>query len=244
MNASASMSTADVRVRLPADAAAQVDVRPAAAELAPAVDPDAGVHASRRSRAGTRAPSRPRRGSASRPSRTTPVEAAVELEQLGDHRADPAGAAISSAVGSGPKIALCVTSRPIIVTSRPLVNTRVGRLGIGPDVELGRRRDVALADRAAHQHDPLDPRRASGCRARKQADVRQRAGRDERDRLAEAGARSAMKSTACSATGARRRRGQRRAVHPALAVDVLGDERLAARAAGRRRRRRGCRCGR
>ena len=32
-----------------------------------------------------------------------------------------------------------------------------GRLGIAPDVELGRRRDVALGDRAAHEDDPLEP---------------------------------------------------------------------------------------
>ena len=51
MNASASMSDADVRVRLPADAPAQVAVRPAAAELLAAVDLHSDVDASRRSRA-------------------------------------------------------------------------------------------------------------------------------------------------------------------------------------------------
>ena len=39
---------------------------------------------------------------------------------------------------------------------------------------------------------------------------------------------SAMKSTACRGSGSVVGCGQRRAVHPALAVDVLGDERLAA----------------
>ena len=59
----------------------------------------------------------------------------------------------------------------------PGVEDALRGLGIGPDVELGRRRHVALGDRAAHQHDPLPARMP---RSSAQRDVRQRAGRDER----------------------------------------------------------------
>ena len=54
----------------------------------------------------------------------------------------------------------------------------LGCLGVGPDVELGGRRAVALADRAAHQDEPLGP--CIGMQRTEQPDVRQRAGRDER----------------------------------------------------------------
>ena len=52
-----------------------------------------------------------------------------------------------------------------------------GGLGIGPDVELGRRRAVALPDGAAHQHDPL--RQCVRVEREQQREVRQRTGRDE-----------------------------------------------------------------
>ena len=56
-------------------------------------------------------------------------------------------------------------------------------LGVGPDVELGGRRDVALGDRAAHEDDPLEPVGCLGVAGEQQRDVRQRAGRDQRHRL-------------------------------------------------------------
>ena len=40
-------------------------------------------------------------------------------------------------------------------------------LGVGPDVELGRRRHVPLPDRAAHQHDPGRPDARGRARARR-----------------------------------------------------------------------------
>ena len=50
-------------------------------------------------------------------------------------------------------------------------------LRIGPDVELGRRRRVPLADRTPHQHDSLGTH--VGMEREQQRDVRQRPGRDE-----------------------------------------------------------------
>ena len=118
-----------------------------------------------------------------------------------------------------------VTSRPIIVMSMPLSKTRLRGLGVGPDVELGRGRAVALADRAAHQHDPLGPR--VGLEREQQRDVRQRAGRDERDRALARADRSRQEVDRVLATGAAARRRQVGAVEPALAVHVGGDRALA-----------------
>ena len=106
-------------------------------------------------------------------------------------------------------------------------------LRVGPDVELGGRRDVALGDRAAHQHDPRRsrrmPRRAasatfvSGPAATSTRLRRRRARRGSRPRAASTGAVAA--------------RGSVGAVEPALAVDVRGDVQLAhERAVGAARR--------
>ena len=59
------------------------------------------------------------------------------------------------------------------------------RLRIAPDVELGRRREVPLRDRAAHEDDPRDAVRS--VRREVARDVRQRAGRDEHDGRARLG---------------------------------------------------------
>ena len=108
---------------------------------------------------------------------------------------------------SGMRSALCVTSRPIIVTSRPLAKTRCGGLGVGPDVELGRRGDVPLGDRAAHEHDALDVlRRPRGSAARRSATfVSGPTGTSVTGR-SEPRIRSARKSTACSVDRASLRR--------------------------------------
>ena len=58
--------------------------------------------------------------------------------------------------------AWCVRLRPIMVTRQPAREHVRGRLRVDEDVELGRRRDVAAAGRAAHQHDLADPPRRSG----------------------------------------------------------------------------------
>ena len=96
-----------------------------------------------------------------------------------------------------------------------------GSLGIGPDVELGGRRDVSEADRAAHQHDPLGFR--LGVLRQEQRDVRERADRHERrpvDVLVEEVDRMLGDRLAL-------RRRQVRAVEPSVAVDVCGDKRVA-----------------
>ena len=94
-------------------------------------------------------------------------------------------------------------------------------LGVGPDVELGRGRDVALGDRAAHQHDPLRLRLRV---AREQErDVRQRAGGDERRALDPLG--EEVDRVLGRRLGLRRR--QVGAVEARLAVHVGGHARLA-----------------
>jgi hypothetical protein len=112
-----------------------------------------------------------------------------------------------------------VTSRPTIVTSIPLEKTR-GGFRVGPDVELGGGCDVALRDRAAHQHDALRPR--IGVAREQERDVRERAGGDQR------GAVEPLGEEVDRVLGRRPalRRRQVRAVEAGLAVDVRGDARL------------------
>ena len=56
----------------------------------------------------------------------------------------------------------------------------VRRFGIEVEIELGRRRDVAVAgDRAAHHHEAGDPLRQRGIQLERQRDVGQRAQRDQ-----------------------------------------------------------------
>ena len=63
------------------------------------------------------------------------------------------------------------------------VEHRLRRLGVGPDVELGRRGDVAAArGRAAHHDQPADPRGRLGEHPQQQGDVGQRADRRDGDR--------------------------------------------------------------
>ena len=105
------------------------------------------------------------------------VEARVEVHQLGDHRADPAGGAHALGVLLLDQGAMRDVE-PDHRRVEPFDEDALRRLRIGPDVELGGRRAVPLADRAAHQDDPLGAR--VGMQREQQADVRQRAGRDER----------------------------------------------------------------
>ena len=138
---------------------APVDVRPAPARPSRAVDLDervAHVH-----RASGRSGARRRRVVHRRAVEirdSAPVEARVEVDQLGDDPARRGPAPRSRSVCASVISARCVTSRPTIVMSSPLREDALRGLRVGPDVELGRRRAVALADRAAHQDDPLRPR--------------------------------------------------------------------------------------
>ena len=107
------------------------------------------------------------------------MEARVEVHQLGDDLPDASGAAHPLGVLVLDQCAVRDVE-PDHRRVEPFAEDALRRLRVGPDVELGRRRPVALADRAAHQHDPLGAR--VGMRREQQTDVRQRPGRDE-DRL-------------------------------------------------------------
>ena len=98
-------------------------------------------------------------------------------------------------------------------------------LGIRPDVELGRRGDVPLADRTTHEHDPLDA--VATMRGEVASDVRQRPGRDERDGAVRfTNAVGDERDRVVGDRGARRRR-KRRPVQAALAVHVSRDREVA-----------------
>ena len=107
------------------------------------------------------------------------MPAAVEVEQLGGGRPHPPGAAelVGVRVGDERLVGHVEADHRHV---DPALEDAARRLGVGPDVELGRRRAVPLADRAAHQHDPLRP----GVRVQReeQRDVRERPGRHERKR--------------------------------------------------------------
>ena len=101
----------------------------------------------------------------------------------------------------------------------------LGGLRVGPDVELGRGRAVALADRAAHEHDPLRAR--VGMEREQERHVGQRPDGDERE-AAPAGAhltREELDGVLGDRRG--RRVGELGAVQAGLAVDVRGDVALA-----------------
>ena len=111
------------------------------------------------------------------------MEAAVEAEQVGD---DPARAA-GDAHPPGFDIAderLVGDVEPDHRQVDPAREDAAGGLRIGPDVELGGRRDVALGDRSAHQDDALDPLLDPGVEREQEGDVRQRSDRDDGDRRA------------------------------------------------------------
>ena len=128
-----------------------------------------------------------------------------EVDEVGDEGADRARVARSRCCTAGVVTARCVTSRPIIVTSSPAWKTRCGGLGVGPDVELGRRRHVPLGDRAAHQHDPLDVVAVRARRGSSATFVSGPVGTSVTGSRAPT-MRSTMKSTACSSSGATARR--------------------------------------
>ena len=111
------------------------------------------------------------------------------------------------------------------MTSIPLGEHARRGLGVDPDVELGRRRDVAFSDRAAHEDDPLDVEvRVAGERQR---DVGERAGRDQRDRTArcaDPGGEEVDRVLGDGRPGGRREVGP---VEPGLPVHVLCHLRVA-----------------
>ena len=160
-------------------AAAPVDVRSASALLPAAVDLDV-----RRLRLDERRVDHVRDGDRVVERRAVQVgvgaavPAAVEVEQLGRDLADAAHVAQRLGVGVGHE---CLVG-DVEADHRhvdPALEDAPGRLGVGPDVELGGRRAVALTDRAAHQHDPL--RAGVGLQREQERDVRQRPGRDQRE---------------------------------------------------------------
>ena len=101
------------------------------------------------------------------------------------------------------------------------------RLGVDVDVELGRRGDVPLGDRAAHDHDPLHVLGRLGVVRQEERDVRQRADRDERDRPGRAEDPLGEEVDRVLLDRCALRVGQARPVEPGLAMDVGGDEELA-----------------
>jgi len=97
-------------------------------------------------------------------------------------------------------------------------------LGIAPDVELGRRREVSFGDRAAHEHDLLDS--LGAVRFEVARDVRQRAGRHERHGCSGGHLlRDERDGVGRHRAGIRLR--EHRPVEPALTVDVGRDDELA-----------------
>ena len=148
------------------------------------------------------------------------VEPVEEVVELGDHPAGPAGRA--------EPLGICLRQQRLVrdveADHRHVHAAREdpgGRLRVGPDVELRRRRDVAEPDRAAHQDDSVRPR--VGVAGEQQRDVRQRPDGDQRR------ARGVPAEEVDGVLLERRplRRRQVGAVEPGLTVDVRGDERLA-----------------
>ena len=103
----------------------------------------------------------------------------------------------------------------------------VRRLGIAPDVELGGGRHVALPDRAAHEHDPLDPRLDPGITRQQQRDVGERPDGYQRDRSRRRLQRRRDPVNGVSLLRRPARRGQFGAFEAGLAVDVGGNLQLA-----------------
>ena len=137
-----------------------------------------------RSRAGwgrSRAPSPPRRAPAPRPSRTRAAWKR-RRSRTGRRRACPPRRRSASGCDVGRRHQRLVGHvEPDHRHVEPAREHPVRRLGVGPDVELGRRRGVALADRAAHQHDALELGRQLRVAGQEQRHVGERSGRDERD---------------------------------------------------------------
>ena len=137
--------------------AAPVDVRPAPALLPAAVDVDV-----RRLRLDERRVDHVR--DRDRVVQRRPVEigirgsvpAAVEVEQLRRRLPHPPRVAELVGVRIGDE-GLMGDVEPDHRRLDPALEDAARRLRVGPDVELGRRRAVSLADRAAHEHDPLRP---------------------------------------------------------------------------------------
>ena len=92
-----------------------------------------------------------------------------------------------------------------------------------PDVELRRRRDIAAhCERAAHQHEALEPARPFGIAGERERDVGEGTGRDD-DELAFVRARRRKQGVdGVRRIGRRRRLRQHGAAEAAGAVDVAG----------------------
>ena len=96
-------------------------------------------------------------------------------------------------------------------------------LRVHPDVELGGRRPVPLADGAAHQADVPDLRCQRRRREQQLGDVRERARRDQRHGLRRRLERRPQERERTLGPDLGARLGQVRAVEPALAVHVVRD---------------------
>ena len=80
-----------------------------------------------------------------------------EVHQLRDEDADRTRHSRRRLCTSGPVTALCVTSRPIIVTSKLGVpKTICAASGSAQMLNSARRRHVPLGNRSAHEDDPVD----------------------------------------------------------------------------------------
>ena len=156
---SESMSTATWQLGSQPVVPRTVDVGATARELRARVDDHADVLVSAGCRR-SRAPSRRRRARARLPSRNAAV-VARRRSRTGRRRAfPPCRRSASRSTSAGRSSARWVTSSPTIVTSSPLENTRCAASGSAQMLNSAAGVDVALADRAAHQHDPLDAARA------------------------------------------------------------------------------------
>ena len=150
------------------------------------------------------------------------VERVVEAQQFGDHLPHPAGEPADVRLREERLV------RDVEPDHRHVDAAREdpgGGFGIAPDVELGRRRDVPLCDRAAHQDDALGP--CIWMEGEQQRDVRQRPDRDQRHRPVGVADRLCEELDGVLVHRLALRRRQIGTVETRLAVDVRGDELLA-----------------
>ncbi len=145
------------------------------------------------------------------------VPAAVEVEELCCDLADLAETAHRLCVGVGDKSLV----RNVEADHRdvdPALEHAPRGLGVGPDVELGGRGAVALADRSAHQHDPLRAR--VGLEREQERDVRQRPNRNHGELPVVLADLACEEADGMLGDRLARRRREIGAVETGLAVDV------------------------
>ncbi len=205
-------------------AAPEIDDRPSATELRLELDLDVAE-----ARLDETRPDHVRNGDGVVDRRSVPpvrlaVVAAEEVVQLGDEDADLARGA-QTLGDRRAEDGLVRHVEPDHRHVQPAREHALGRLGVGPDVELGRRRHVALGDRSAHHDDALEA--VAAVRVEQERDVRQRArGHEGHGSLARA---DALHEEADSVLrdGRRTRCRKGRPVEAAVAVDVRRDGELA-----------------